>query len=152
MKFEALRRQLIDNFPGTDAIEANGDVFLVHDPDRDLPDERRMPWATLVTSDAYDSASDLDRPGIFRLNIGLTKAGYRDMFPAEGEYDMTALDVVLPHPVYSSQYWICVLNPDTSWPAVCGLLEQAHALAARKHTNAAARRRRIDGVPPEGLR
>lgn len=142
VEFEALRRHLVDSFPGTDGMEANGDLFCVHDPDRDLPDERRMPWATLVTSDAYDSASNLDRPGVFRLNLGLPKAEFRKLFPVAGEHDLTALDIVMPHPVYGSQYWVCVLNPDTTWPVVRGLTEQAHALAVRKYDNAAARRRR----------
>lgn len=142
MNLDTLRRYLVDNFPGTDVLEANGDMFFVHDPDRDLPDERKMPWATLVTSDFNDSASDLDRPGVFRLNVGLSKARYRELFPGEGEYDTTALDVVMPHPVYGSYHWLCVLNPDITWPAVRGLLDHAHALASRKYANAAARRGR----------
>lgn len=151
MENDDLRRYLADNFPGTDLMAANGDLFCVYDPDRDLPDERRMPWATLVTSDAYDAASDLDRAGVYRLNIGLPKAEFQKLFPAETEtemgtetgtrHDLTALDVVMPHPVYGSQHWVCVLNPDSTWPAVRGLLDRAHALAVRKFANAAARRR-----------
>ena len=135
-----IRQYIVDNFPGTDVIDADGDAYFVHDPDRDLPDARRQPWATLVTSDAHDSASDLDRPEIFRLNVGLTKAAFRELFPAEGDHDLTSLDIVMPHPVYASLYWVCVLNPGNTWPAVRGLLQHAYAFAVRKHANAAARR------------
>lgn len=142
MENEDLRRYLAVNFPGTDLLEANGDLFCVYDPDRDLPDERRMPWATLVTSDAYDDASNLNRAGVYRLNIGLPKADFQKLFPVEGEHDLTALDVVMPHPIYGSQCWVCVLNPDVTWSAVGEFLDRAHALAVRKFANAAARRRR----------
>ncbi len=137
---DLLRRHIVDTYPGTDVIEANGDLFFVHDPDRDLPDERRLPWATLVTSNVNDTESDLDRPGVYRLNIGLPKADFRELFPDAGEHDCTALDVVLPHPIYAAQYWVCVLVPDRTWPAVQDLLDRAHAFGARKHANAAARR------------
>ena len=78
--------------------------------------------------------------GIFRLNIGLSKAGFGELFPIESEHDLTALDIVMPHPVYAPQHFVCVLNPEASWPTVLGLLEQAHEFAARRHANAAARR------------
>lgn len=142
MEFEAIHEYLVTTFPGTRVMEANGDVFFIHDPDRDLPDERCIPWATLVTSDAYDTASDLDRTGVFRLSIGLSKSGFGELFSVAGEHDTCALDVLVPHPVYGSQYWVCVLNPDTTWPSACGLLGQAHALAVRKYSNAEARRHR----------
>lgn len=138
---EDLRRHIVDTYPGTDVIEANGDLFFVHDPDRDLPDIRRLPWATVVTSNFNDTDSDLDRPGVHRLNIGLPKADFRKLFPEPGEHDATALDVVLPHPVYGGHHWVCVLVPDETWPAVQDLLDTAYALAVRKHTNSAARRR-----------
>lgn len=137
---ELLRRHIVDTYPGTDVIEANGDLFFVHDPDRDLPAARRLPWATIVTSNFNDTDSDLDRPGVYRLNIGLPKADFQELFPEVGEHDTTALDVVLPHPVYAAQHWVCVLVPDDTWPAVQELLGTAHALGARKHANSARRR------------
>jgi hypothetical protein len=49
------------------------------------------------------------------------------------------LDVLFPHPVYGGQHWLCVLNPDRTWPTVQGLLTEAHAFAVRKYDNAARR-------------
>ncbi len=142
MDLDQLHRHIVDGFPGTDVLEANGDLFFVHDPHRDLPPQRQQPWATIVTSDnPYDSTSHLDRPGVFRLSTGLPRATFRALFPVDGEHDAAALDVVVPHPLYGALDWVCVLNPDSTWPAARGLLEQAHAYAVRKYTNAAARGR-----------
>ena len=68
----------------------------------------------------FDTASNLDRPSVFRMNVGVSKTTYRSMFPAvevEGERHLTALDQVMPHPVYGRQYWVCILfhaEPTTS--------------------------------------
>src|SRR5438034_31986 len=53
-----------------------GDTFFIYDPNRDLEGPRRFPFATIVTKDygEFDDLSDLDRPGIFRLNIGVSEA------------------------------------------------------------------------------
>jgi Family of unknown function (DUF6194) len=52
-----------------------GDTFFICDPDRNLDEPRRFPFATIVTKDYgdFDNASNLDRPGMFRLNIGVSK-------------------------------------------------------------------------------
>ena len=41
---------------------------------------RGFPSATLVTNDSYDRASNLSRPSILRLNIGVGKDTYRTVF------------------------------------------------------------------------
>lgn len=126
-------------------LEANGDAFAIHDPDGDLPPERQLPWATVVASnirtpdgEPWDTASQLDRPGVFRLNIGLPRAAYRELAPPDG--DLAELDVLLPHPEYAALGWVCVLNPESTWPLVTELLAQAHAFAVRKYGNARDRR------------
>ena len=130
--------------PGTRSVEAGGDYYFVHDPEDDLP-EHWSPWATIVTSDAHDTASDLDRPGVYRLNVGLPKERFRELFPTDATPDHAALDTVAPHPVYGRQYWVSVLNPDTTWPTVARFLREAHERAARRYENA---RRRSDRKPP----
>ena len=133
-------RQVLASYPGTRLLEANGDTFAVHDPHGDLPPERQQPWATLVSSDAYDSASDLDRPGVFRLNLGLPRERFRELVDPAASHDLTAVDVLLPHPIYAGQNWLCVLNPEETWPVVRELLTEAHAFAVRKYDNASRRR------------
>lgn len=133
--------RVLSAYPGTRLIEANGDVFAVHDPDDDYERRPRQGWATVVNSDVNDTASDLDRPGVYRLNIGLPRRRFAELFPADAGHDTTALDTLFPHPVYAAYHWVGVLNPDSTWPGVRDLLDEAHAFAVRKHENAARRRR-----------
>jgi hypothetical protein len=123
-----------------------GDVFLFYAPDGEEPD-RRFPFATIVTKDypGFDEASALDRPGVFRLNIGLGKETYRSLFGAQpGQplvgaavhtgHDYAALDRLIPHPVYAPQSWVSVLNPSAAtFASIRPLLIEAHALAGRRH-------------------
>jgi Family of unknown function (DUF6194) len=125
---------------GTRILEANDDFFALYDPAADLPPERQHPWATIVTSDhPFDATSHLDRRAVFRLNLGLPKARFRELVDVAADHDPTAFDVLFPHPVYGGLHWLCVLNPDRSWPMVQGLLTEAHAFAVRKHDNVARR-------------
>lgn len=141
MNIDQIRHELASH-PGTCLVELNGDSFAIYDPRGDLPPQRQLPWATIVTSNAHDMASDLDRPGVFRLNLGLPRARFRELVDPAGQYDLTALDVLLPHPVYGGQNWVCVLNPDRTWPVVRELLGEAAAFAVRKYDNAERRRSR----------
>ena len=130
-------------YPGTRLIEANGDLFAAYDPEGRIqrdPSTPWMPWATIVTSNINDSASDLGRAGVFRLNIGLTRHRFTELTDQVEVPDFTAVDVVMPHPVYADYGWVCVLNPDRTWPTVEALLAEAHERAVRKHDNAARRR------------
>ncbi|MEO7913419.1 MAG: DUF6194 family protein [Roseiflexaceae bacterium] len=135
----AIIRYITNTFDGVNLDTADGDSFFSCDP------ERKFPFATLVTKDnAYDSVSNLDRPAVFRLNIGLTKATYHRLFGAQPAraaedtrdtgYDFTALDQLLPHPVYGRMYWACVLNPSAAtFQAVQPLLAEAHELVVSRH-------------------
>ena len=137
---------------GSDAPEiAWGDTFFIYDPDRNLEPNRRFPFATIVTKDYgdFDRASNLNRPGVFRLNIGVGKDTYRALFgpqPAppgasgvvDTGHDFTALDQLLPHPVYAPQSWVCVLNPGeaTFQQTVRPLLAEAYDRAVKRIANA----------------
>jgi hypothetical protein len=142
----AIVRYISAELGGVDIVEASGNRFFFYDPGQDLPVDRRFPFATLVVSDEYDQASDLNRPGVFRLNVGVSRETCRALFgPAtqddapEGDdvdarYDFTALDTIVPHPVYGTMHWVCVLNPSPeTFERVKPLLAEAHARAARRH-------------------
>src|SRR6516225_5244282 len=91
-------------YPGVDASVASeeggapeiawGDTFFIYDPHRTLEGARRFPFATIVTKDYgdFDNASDLDRPGVFRLNVGVSKETYASLFDDGAEHDFTSLD------------------------------------------------------------
>ena len=47
--------------------------------------DHKLPFATLASSDNdYDRASSLDRPGVFRLNLGVSKQTFQSLFRPEG--------------------------------------------------------------------
>ncbi|MCT2585112.1 DUF6194 family protein [Actinophytocola gossypii] len=151
MNAEEMKQHICETFDGIRVMENAGDIFLIYDPEADLPDERTFPFVTIVTGDNYDSVSALDEPGAYRLNIGLTKGTYTSMFgaaPTERDengilvtgHDHAARDRLTPHPIYASQYWVAVVNPGPATrDAIPPLLAEAHAFAARKYANARSR-------------
>ena len=134
----SIREYIVRNFPEISVVDGTGGGFFFTDP------ERKFPFATLVTSDEYDRASDLSRPGVFRLNIGVSKRTFGAMFGAapasggEGGYDYTALDRIMPHPVYGKMYWVCVLNPGAeTFETVRKLLAEAYETGRRQRARRA---------------
>lgn len=90
-----------------------GNTFVFYDPDL------KFTFATVVTNDEYDQFSDLDRPDVYRVNMGITKQTFQSFFgpkPKEGDevptYDYTAINQLMPHPVYGMMYWVSIINPD----------------------------------------
>lgn len=148
MDAASITADIVEAFGGVDVVVADGNRFYFYDPGRDRPVDRRFPFATLVTSDVYDRASDLDRPEVYRLNVGVGRDTYRALFgpppatPAGGGlvdtgHDFTALDVVMPHPVYAPMSWICVLNPSAAtFAQMQPLLAEAYQQAAGRYTKA----------------
>lgn len=117
-----------------------GDVFFYAGPFNGDEPPQRLPFATIVTKDypGFDEASDLDRPGVFRLNVGVGRTSFQQLFPdwsgVDG-FDFTVPDVLLPHPVYWAQFWLSVVNP--SRPRLEEIepwLVQAHERATRRHS------------------
>jgi hypothetical protein len=146
----SVTQYITGTFDGVHPVEAWGDTFFFYNPGSTLPDE--IYFATLKSKDdEYDRFSNLDRPSVFRLNIGISKATYRALFGAPPSrrgtdnvadtlYDFTALDQLLPHPVYGRMYWVCVLNPsDAMFETVQPLLAEAYDLAVGKYAKRAAR-------------
>ena len=102
----------------------------------------KMPFATIVTKDYgdFDAFSRLDRPDVFRLNVEVGRErfealiGYAPAAHGEQEHDYAELDRLLPHPVYATQGWVCVVNPGERSDALAReLLAHAHARAARRY-------------------
>jgi hypothetical protein len=146
----SISEYITTTFDGVHPVGAWGDTFFFYNPGRKLPD--KIYFATLKSKDDdYDQVSNLDRPSVFRLNIGISKSTYRSLFgpppprPGAGGvvdtgHDFTALDQLLPHPVYGRQFWVCVLNPSAAtFQAVQPLLAEAYDLAVGKYTKRAAR-------------
>ena len=145
MDEDAIRRYVESTFRGVDIQVASaedgapeiawGDTFFIYDPQRNFEGTRRFPFATIVTKDYgdFDNASNLNRPGVFRLNIGVSKETFGRLFPENDERDFTALDVLMPHPVYGVNHWVSVLNPsDATFETLKPLLSEAYDIAVRR--------------------
>jgi hypothetical protein len=130
---EAISRTIREAWPETDVVEALGAMFFSLDPEKHWPN-----FATIVTTDEHDEGapSDLARPGVFRLNIGVGRATFERVAGASAaEPDYAAFDRLLTHPVYAKQLWISILNPTdaTFHDVVMPLLTEAHdRLAAQR--------------------
>jgi hypothetical protein len=102
-------------------------------------DDHRLPFATIANSDNdFDSVSHLDRPDVYRLNIGISKQRFQAIFGAEevpqSAFDFTELDKIMPHPDYAKQFFVCVLSPsDTTLPTVLDMLAEAHDIAKTRY-------------------
>lgn len=91
-----------------------------------------------------DKGSNLDRQGVYRVNLGIRKKTFISLFnelpkrPSAGEivnmnYDFTTLDKVLPHPVYAWMGWISVLNPtDKTFDELKPFIQESYEYAIEK--------------------
>jgi len=128
-----ITRYINDTFEGVHTDTSTPDTFFIYDP------ERKFPFATIVTSDNdYDNASYLNRPSVFRLNIGISKATFQTLFGGRSDtdaaHDFTALDRLMPHPTYGRMHWICVLNPSAeTFEVVKPLLAEAYNLSVERY-------------------
>jgi len=106
-----------------------GDVFF------SVPG-RPQPFATVVKRDypGVDEASQLDRPGHFRVNIGVGRDQLHQLLGDDEKADPTTVDRFFPHPVYASYGWVSVVNPQMTSDIVRELLVTAYDRASRETT------------------
>ncbi|GAA5532922.1 DUF6194 family protein [Deinococcus aluminii] len=151
MDEDAVREAMTRRYADTEVVESSGNFFFQVRPGQEAGPDRWRPFATLVTNDLYDQASGLDRPGVFRLNIGVSPETYRSLFGElprgngasviDTGHDYTVLDRLMPHPLYAPLAWVCVLNPTAgTFQALQPLLDEAHRRAARREAARAGRR------------
>lgn len=124
---------ITNTFPGVETTTNFGYTFFFYGSDHMLP------FATLASSDnEYDRISNLDRPGVFRLNIGVSRQTFQSLFGTAkvdvSSYDFTTLDAIMPHPDYAPQNFICVLSPsEATFERVRALLAEAYDIAVRRY-------------------
>ncbi|HEX9038543.1 MAG TPA: DUF6194 family protein [Ktedonobacterales bacterium] len=149
MDQDAIIQYISETFTGLEILRpadgpGAGDTFIYYDPQRAIDPAHRLPVVTIVTKDygEYDNASRLNRPGVFRLNIGVGRETFRALLgfaPNElgarrAGYDFAALDQLMPHPLYGEQGWVCALNPSAAtFEAIKPLLADAYARAADQY-------------------
>src|SRR3954466_6167485 len=92
-------------------LVGDGNHFFYYRPP-DGQTDYRFPFATLMTNNINDDASDLQGPGRVRLNIGIGRQDFEALFPdPDAPVDHWAVDTLMPHPQYGRQFWIGVINP-----------------------------------------
>src|SRR5215471_5770091 len=150
MDQETIIQYITNTFAGVEVLRPDdgpgaGDSFFFTASQRDVDPTRRQPFATIVTKDyrEFDNLSQLDRPGVFRLNVGVSRETFQALFgylpgkesAKSAEYDYAALDKVMPHPVYAPQSFVCVLNPSLeTFETVKPLLAEAWSIVEVRHS------------------
>ena len=131
---EAITRTISDVYPEAYMITIDGASFF-------SLDEKHFPnFATIVWKDDFDDGtpSELSRPGVFRLNVGVSRETYDRLVGAVEQPDYASFDRVVPHPVYARQHWVSILNPsdETFRDIALPLIAEAHdrlAAARARH-------------------
>lgn len=142
------RETILDHLARLEGVDTLDDAhtrFFYYDPHRDTPHDKRLPFATVIDADDYDTVSNLSRPGVYRVNFGVTRATYRALLGPEPkwgkdggiidtDHDFTQLDTFLLHPTYAPMAWMCILAPtNTTWPTLQRYLQEAHETAKEQY-------------------
>ena len=132
------------NYEGVVENQNWGERGLFYNPKGKLP--KGIYILTFKEKDGpNDKASNVDRPGVYRLNLGISKQTYQTLFgeipkrPLAGRivntgHDFDKLDEIMPHPVYGWMSWIGVLNPSkTTFSKLKPLIDEGVELAKIKY-------------------
>lgn len=124
-------------------VESWGEWSIFYNPNQSL--KRGIYVLTVKEKDgAHDKASFLNREGVYRVNVGLRKRSFIQLFGAipqrpaareivQMDFDFTALDQIMPHPVYAWMSWVCVLNPsDETFDQFKPLIQESYEFAREK--------------------
>lgn len=144
MPVEEILNYCAENFDGV-VIDKNwGERGVFYNPDGAL--KKGVYILTIKEKDGdNDRASNLDRQGVYRVNLGLRKETFLKMFsfvpkrpPAGGivemSFNFSRTDEIMPHPVYAWMSWICVLSPtERTLEALKPLIEEAYLYAKEKY-------------------
>lgn len=133
----------IHNLHDTVLVESWGEKGFFYNPQNLL--KRGVYILTVKEKDGdNDKASELNRSNVYRVNMGVRKKTFVDLFgeipkrPGKGETvdincNFTELDKIIPHPVYSWMGWICVLNPSAeTFEKIKPLIREAYEYATEK--------------------
>lgn len=141
---EQILRYFLENLDGTVLTESWGEKGIFYNPNGKL--KRGVYILTVKEKDGEnDKASKLERVGVYRVNLGVRKNTFTEMFgtvparPPKGgivdmPYDFSSTDRILPHPVYAWMSWICVLNPsEDTFEKLKPLIREAYDYSKEKY-------------------
>lgn len=129
---------------GTILVKSWGERGIFYNPENKL--KRGIYVLTVKEYDGEnDASSQLDRTGVYRVNVGVPPKTFERMFgprpkrPPKGgrvdmDYDFSAIDQIMPAPVYAWMSWICVLNPsESTFETLKPLIREAYDYAREKY-------------------
>lgn len=141
---EHILQYCLDNLEGTVLVESWGERGIFYNPEGRL--KRGVYVLTVKEKDGdNDKASGLDREGIYRVNVGVRKNTFIQLFgpvpnrPGKGgvvdmPFDFSAVDQILPHPVYAWMGWVCALNPsEQAFQGLKPLIQEGYEYAKEKY-------------------
>lgn len=144
MKLDEIIKYCQDNLEGIIVVDSWGERGIFYNPDNKL--KRGIYVLTIKEKDGdNDAGSNLNREGVFRLNIGLRRSTFIHLFgkvpkrPAKGctvtmEYDFAEIDKIIPHPIYAWMSWICCLNPGAeTFEQLKPFIQEAYEYAKEKY-------------------
>ena len=144
LKIEEIIDYTTSNYEGVVEDRNWGERGLFHNPEGKLP--KGIYILTFKEKDGpNDKASNVNRTGVYRLNLGISKQTFKDLFgeipkrPLAGKivdtgHDFEILDEIMPHPVYGWMSWIGVLNPsNTTFNKLKPLIDEGIELAKIKY-------------------
>ena len=143
MKPEDIITHIESAFEGVMPKSSWGETSMFYNPGSLLPNG--VYFCTIKEKDGdNDKASNLDRDGIYRLSIGLSKETYENLLGPRPQrpdkacivatgHDFTAVNELMPHPIYAWMSWVQILNPDREkFNELLPLLKESHAKAVIK--------------------
>lgn len=151
MQAKEIVEEILSEYEGVIAKSSWGETALFYNPGKVLPNG--VYFCTIKEKNGEnDKSSELDREGVFRLSIGVSKNSYEKMFglrpnrPAKGDKvdlkdSFVALNKLMPHPIYAWMSWLQVLNPDeATFSSMRPLLNEAHTNAVIKFNKKMAKK------------
>ena len=151
MQIQGIIEKIVKDFEGVIPKSSWGETSLFYNPGRQLPNG--VYFCTLKEKNGEnDKASELDRAGVFRLSIGISKQTFEKRFgsrpkrPPKGgiidtAHDFTLLNELMPHPIYGWMSWVQVLNPRAStFNALLPLISEAYENAVIKFNKKTAKK------------
>ncbi len=143
MTADDILKYCLDCMDGTVLTESWGEKGIFYNPRNRL--KRGVYVLTAKEKDGEnDRSSRLDREDVFRINFGVRKSTFLKLFgtvpprACKGgvvnmDFDFSALDLLMPHPVYAWMGWLCVLNPaDSTFEQIKPLVREAYSYAQEK--------------------
>ena len=143
MKPNYIIEKIVSSFAGVTPKTTWGETSLFYNPGNQLPNG--VYFCTIKEKNGdNDKSSNLDREGIFRLSLGISKESYNKRFgpspkrPSKGcivdtGHNFTETNIFMPHPIYAWMSWIQVLNPtEITFSSALPLLTEAHSNAVIK--------------------